>query len=372
MSPALTRRPRRVLLTTDTVGGVWSHSIALAGGLAADQIEVVLAVLGPSPRAAQRQSAHAIQGLTLIDTGLPLDWTAERAGEIWSASDDLVALAKRERVDLVHLHAPAFAADARFPMPLAVTVHSCIATWWSAVRSGPMPPDFEWRAQMAAQGLNAADLVIAPSSSFAEALCAVYGDAISPIVIHNGSPAPRAAAYKKRRIAFTAGRFWDAGKNIGALDRAVATLDAPVYAAGPMIGPNGAEVRFGSLRPLGLLSAGTLARWYAATPIFASMALYEPFGLAVLEAAQFCAALVLSDIPTFRELWDGAAVFVDPHDHDALEKTLQDLLDAPARAREWAGRAQERAALYSIERMVGATLSAYGSLRTAERRVEAV
>ena len=39
-------------------------------------------------------------------------------------------------------------------------------------------------------------------------------------------------------------------------------------------------------------------------------ALYEPFGLAVLEAAQAGCALVLSDIPTFRELWDGAALFV--------------------------------------------------------------
>ena len=50
----------------------------------------------------------------------------------------------------------------------------------------------------------------------------------------------------------------------------------------------------------------------ARTAVFVSPALYEPFGLAVLEAAQAGCALVLSDIPTFRELWDGVALFVAP------------------------------------------------------------
>ena len=45
-------------------------------------------------------------------------------------------------------------------------------------------------------------------------------------------------------------------------------------------------------------------------PIFVSVSRYEPFGLAVLEAAHAGCALVLSDIPTFRELWQGAASFV--------------------------------------------------------------
>ena len=52
---------------------------------------------------------------------------------------------------------------------------------------------------------------------------------------------------------------------------------------------------------------------------------FEPFGLAVLEAARAGCALVLSDIATFRELWDGAALFVArrrrrralPRDRDA-------------------------------------------------------
>ncbi len=50
--------------------------------------------------------------------------------------------------------------------------------------------------------------------------------------------------------------------------------------------------------------------------IFLHPAYYEPFGLSVLEAANSHCCLVLADIPSLRELWDGAAVFVDPSDCD--------------------------------------------------------
>ena len=77
-----------------------------------------------------------------------------------------------------------------------------------------------------------------------------------------------------------------------------------------------------------LQGTSSLANWYAKASVFASVSRYEPFGLAVLEAAQAGCALVLSDIPTFRELWDGAALFVPPEDPvalaEALRNTLQD------------------------------------------------
>ena len=36
-------------MTTDAVGGVWTYSRELAGALAGEDVEVVLAVLGPPP-----------------------------------------------------------------------------------------------------------------------------------------------------------------------------------------------------------------------------------------------------------------------------------------------------------------------------------
>jgi glycosyltransferase involved in cell wall biosynthesis len=59
--------------------------------------------------------------------------------------------------------------------------------------------------------------------------------------------------------------------------------------------------------------------------IFAHPAKYEPFGLAVLEAAQHGCALALADIPPLRELWDGCAVFASPEDPEQWIECLNRL-----------------------------------------------
>ncbi len=89
---------------------------------------------------------------------------------------------------------------------------------------------------------------------------------------------------------------------------------------------------------------------------------YEPFGLSVLEAALAGCALVLGDVPSLRELWDDAAVFVAPDDADALRGALAALIaDARGRTR-LAERAHERAGSYDTERMAAAYLALYSRL----------
>ena len=61
--------------------------------------------------------------------------------------------------------------------------------------------------------------------------------------------------------------------------------------------------------------------------IFAAPSRYEPFGLAVVEAAISGAALVLADIPTFRELWSDAALFVSPDDSGGWSRALTELAE---------------------------------------------
>jgi glycosyltransferase involved in cell wall biosynthesis len=135
--------------------------------------------------------------------------------------------------------------------------------------------------------------------------------------------------------------------------------------------PKGACVAFTHLVPLGSLPAAEVARCLAAASAFVSMALYEPFGLAVLEAAQAARPLVLSDIPTFRELWDGAALFVRPGDDEALAAALGGLMaDAGARSR-LSEAARRRAERYTMAAMVEGTLTAYHRLLAPRREAAA-
>lgn len=332
----------RVLMTADAVGGVWQYATDLASGLASLDVDVVLAVMGPSPSPDQRAAA-ARAGLTLVDTGLPLDWLAPDADTVLRAGDAVAGLAVRHAADIVHLNAPALAAEAVFDMPTVAAAHSCVATWWDAVKRGPLPRDFEWRTSLMGAGLAAADRVVTPSAAFGEAVRRRYALKARPHVVPNGRaplPLPRRPIHD---FAFTAGRLWDEGKNLATLDRAAARLAVPLRAAGPVVGPNGTGIELVHIHQLGSLDEAALARWLAAKPVFVSAARYEPFGLAVLEAAAAGCPLVLSDIPTFRELWDGAAIFVDPDDDagfaDAIAALIGDTSD-----RLMAGQAARRRA----------------------------
>jgi glycosyltransferase involved in cell wall biosynthesis len=89
---------------------------------------------------------------------------------------------------------------------------------------------------------------------------------------------------------------------------------------------------------------------------------YEPFGLAVLEAALSGCALVLGDIPSLRETWEGAAEFAPPDDDAALAARVRALAaDGPRRA-ALSASARERALAFGPARMAEGYLDVYAEL----------
>jgi glycosyltransferase involved in cell wall biosynthesis len=364
MSASSDQGPKlRVLMTADAVGGVWQYALDLAGGLRAHGVETTLAVLGPVPSADQQRRAEA-SGVKLVQTGLPLDWTADKRDEVEEAGRAIARLAAALEPDIVHLNAPALAASANFSSPVVSVCHSCVATWWQAVRGGPLPEAFVWRTDLVRQGYQAASTLLAPTSAFAHATALCYDLAKAPHVVRNGRRTLRDShrGGSSKTFVFTAGRLWDEGKNLAGIDRAAARLSIPVVAAGPLQGPNDARVEARHVAALGRLSDADVARYLSARPIFLSAARYEPFGLAVLEAAQAGCALVLSDIPTFRELWDGAAVFVSPDDDRGMAAAVERLAGDAEERNRMGEAARSKAAAYNVEAMSAGVLSAYRSV----------
>lgn len=357
-----TVHPARVLLTTDAVGGVWTYALDLAAALVATGTTVLLATLGPAPTAGQRHEA-ATAGVELVQLPHRPEWLAADASAVTDAGDAVAMLARRWRADLVHLNSPALAAASSFPCPVVAIHHSCVATWWAAVRGGPEPADFAWRTSLTRRGFAHVDALGCPTAAFAAATQAVYGLAHPPAIVRNGRAAPRAvsADVVLSDTFFTAGRLWDDGKGIAVLDRAAMAVDASVCAAGPTRGPEGSDRQYPHLTLLGSLDATSVRTHLNKRPIYVAPARYEPFGLAVLEAAQAGCPLLLADIPTFRELWGGAAAFVDATDADALAAGMKALRDDAPRRRELAAAATERATQYTIEAMVAATRALYAT-----------
>ena len=354
----------RLVMTADAVGGVWTYAVDLARGLQAHGVETVLALNGPAPAEPALAAARAA-GIEVVLTGLPLDWLAEKAEEVEAAGQALADLAREKTADLVQLNSPAYGAEAPFDMPVVAVQHSCTSTWWKAVRGdAAWPMDFYWRHRLAQSGLRRAARTVAPTTAFAQAVRQAYHLRETPAVVWNGRApiAPAARPLEVPPYLATSGRLWDEAKGMAVLDAAAARLTIPVVAAGALHGPTGGRAAFASLRTPGRLSERALAVLLAGAAAFVAPSLYEPFGLSVLEAAQAGRPLVLSDIPTFRELWDGAAVFTPPGDADALAEALSAVLDDEPRRARLGARARERSLVYTSEAMAQGMMRIYDSI----------
>ncbi|MBY0224753.1 MAG: glycosyltransferase family 4 protein [Hyphomicrobium sp.] len=358
MSPRLMKSFRHVFMSTDAAGGVWTYALDLVRALAAHGINVTLGVLGPSPSLAQQREAAAVASLDLQIIGLPLDWTATDLNQVDEVSSGLQQIASACGADLVHLNAPAHSGRRSWKLPLVVTCHSCVATWWRAQSKHDLPPDLQWRRNCTEAGLRLADKVIVPSYGFAHMLQQEYGLQPHLTVVLNGRIEPESSRRQPSHILI-AGRLWDRAKNVTIIDEAADRAHLLVRAAGPVTGPNGEHAQLHHLTTLGVLSPAQLSEEYADAKIFVSVPLYEPFGLSVLEAAQHGCALVLSNISTLRELWSDAAVFVDPRDAEQLTNCLQRLNRDADLCRSLGRRAAEIARRYTPERMLVGTLRAY-------------
>lgn len=355
--------PGHVFMTADAVGGVWTYALDLARGLAGHGVRTTLAVLGPAPDAEQRAAAGAVRDLHLIHADLPLEWLALSGAVVEAAGAVVSAMANNSGADVVHLNTPALGSEGGFDAPVLAAAHSDVLTWWRAVKDGPLPGDFAWRAALVKRGYANAQAILAPTAAFGEATRDAYGLPTAPLAVHNGRS--RRAAQPGPELAdcvFTAGRLWDEGKGMAVLDAAAGRIAALVVAAGPLSGPHGQGIRLRNVRALGRVDEAEIGRRLAARPVFVSPSLYEPFGLAVLEAAQAGCPLVLSDIPTFRELWGGAALFTPPGDDVALADALQSLMQDGGLRERLGAAALERSGRYSVEAAISRMLDIYGGL----------
>ena len=57
---------RRILITTDTVGGVWTYATTLARALARRRCDVVLVTVGPPPRPEQLAELIRAEEVVLV------------------------------------------------------------------------------------------------------------------------------------------------------------------------------------------------------------------------------------------------------------------------------------------------------------------
>ena len=308
-----------VLMTSDTVGGVWTYTQELVTGLIHSGHRVTLVSFGKLPLPHQTGWMQSLSGLDYRPTEYRLEWMEVSERDIEESKRYLQLLIGEVKPDVLHFSQYCY-GDLATDVPKVVVAHSDIVSWWAAVHEC-QPDNTPWiknYRETVSRGLNGADLVVAPSRWMLNQLSHYYEQPASQQVIYNGrTPSLFRPDVQKDDSVISVGRVWDPAKNVALL------LQGQHKSRTSIIGwerEPGREDRQRSVEPpenvslLGSKSQAELREIYARASIYAAPSRYEPFGLAPLEAAFSRCALLMNDNPVFHELWESAAIFFKKND----------------------------------------------------------
>jgi glycogen synthase len=351
---------KKLLMTADTVGGVWTYALELSRSLRPHGVEVALATMGRRPSVSQLREVRSVENIQLFESEFRLEWMENAWQDLSDAGAWLLNIRDRFQPDLVHLNGYVH-GTLPWDVPIAAVGHSCVFSWWQAVHGTLPPPTWNKYRDEVTKGLRAANHVATPSRAMLRSLQEFYGPLASTNVVPNGRDPGAFHAGRKFPIILSAGRLWDPAKNVSILIEIADHLTWPVYLAGETEfehdGLNAQGVQY-----LGCLASEDLSAWMAKAAIFVAPARYEPFGYTVLEAALSGCALVLADIPSLRENWSDSAVFVSACDRLQMRETLEHLIGNAQYRLELAGRARHRAGEFSPEKMAAGYMDIYETL----------
>ena len=365
-----------VLLTTDSVGGVWTYTEELSAGLVRNGHRVTLVTFGQLLDDGQRSWLMSMDTSLFewVETEYRLEWMTDAGTDLVRSIEMLRELVLQLQPDVLHTNQFAYGALADM-LPVLMTGHSDVLGWWQAVHGESAPDNGRMRAYTALvrAGLQAATRLAAPTAWMARELREQYGINRPIEIVANGrSPELFTPGQTKTLQALTVGRAWDPGKHVTLLEQV--DVPMPLIIAGESSSP-GSTVHVPAAPPviagrgvtyLGKQSAAQLRALYSHTAVYVATSCYEPFGLAPLEAALSGCALVLSDLPTLREIWDDAALFYPVRDAAALSAALRSLAGDPRMVDDLAARALARARTrYTAGRMVAHHESVYASMTQA-------
>ena len=362
----------KVLMTTDTVGGVWVYSLELCRVLAQYNVDVHLIALGGWPSPAQQVEAEKIPNVTCYKSDYKLEWMENPWEDVEQSRKWINSIYQTVQPDLVHLNNYAHVEE-EWTAPAITVFHSCVRTWWQAVKGKNAPEDWDRYSQIVRESLEESHIVVAPTKAILKSAKDAHIFSSETKVIHNGRMLPSEVKNQKEKFILCMGRMWDEAKNLPLLSKIAERLPWPVYVAGDAINPNtGEECSLKNVKFLGQLSPEEVQEWMQRASIFVSPTRYEPFGLAILEAAGNGCALVLSELETLKELWHDAALFFDPEDEAEAEKTIAHLLESPQFLEELSGKARARAGEYSAEKMGTAYYDLYREILEKEQKLISV
>jgi len=359
-----------VLVTTDTLSGVWTYTQELVTGLVDRGVRVTLVSFGDIPLAHQISWMESLPGLDYRPTAFRLDWMQEGQQDVEESSRYLTALVKEVQPDLLHLNQLCHGALS-VETPRIVVAHGDLITWSLAARGCEPKPSrwMEWYREVLSRGIAEANMVVASSAWMLAALEACYAEPRSTGVVHHGrNPILFNPYVSKKDYVLAIGRLLDPSKQVSLLTQhshplpvcIVDSDDRPVALEPSICTGVKVDLDVANITLKGAQTEAQLRMLYSRAAIFVAASRYEPLGLSLLEAAFSRCAIVANDTPLFRETWGDAAVYFEADDAESLADVIRRLHEQRDLCRGYGARAFQRAReCFTAQRMVDSYLQLY-------------
>ena len=355
----------RVLLTTDPVGGVWTFTRELVLGLLQRGDAVALASFGGEPSMAQQVWLREVkdryrEAFRFDSAKAPLEWMERNETAYSGAEHLLLHIIDEFKVEVLHSSQFCFGA-LPVDLPKVVTAHSDVLSWAEACRPDGLATS-DWLRQylsLVTAGLAGAHAVVAPTVWMGEALQRHYDIPQGVSVIRNGRTVAFASSSERRPLhAVTVGRVWDDAKGLDVL----AGVDAcmPILVVGEERFESACAPELKTVQFLGCMEEKALLETFRRSSLYLVTSIYEPFGLAPLEAALCGCGILARDISSLREVWGDAAQYFA--DSDSLNRLMSRMSNSPAELRNLQARCGMRARELSAKRMVSRYAAHYEEL----------
>jgi glycosyltransferase involved in cell wall biosynthesis len=330
---------------------------------------VALVSFGRKPSAAQQAECDQLRacwGKSFVYVGCdaPLEWMRENNRAFREGSTMLARVSRKFEARLLHANQFCFGA-AQLKIPTVVTAHSDVLSWARCCRGAGLE-DSEWLSRyctLVQRGLNAADVVTAPTAWLMRCLGGGFRLPPEQIVIPNGRSVTVQATEERRLQAVTAGRVWDEAKDVALLGTVRSPM--PLVVVGEMECDGARAGVLDGVEMRGALGEQAILQLFTESAIYVCTSRYEPFGLAPLEAALCGCAVVAREITSLREVWANAVLYF--RDAEELSAVLRRLHEDPEFLWKYQQRAGDRARMFSRERMVKSYRTVYTRVLGKER-----
>ncbi len=310
-------------------------------------------------------------------------WKIVIADIRWHTVDEQLKLPRilnNEELDLMHF--PYFSAPVFYKKPFVITIHDLIINHFPTGKASTLPKTFYHMKRVGYQyvirrAVEKAEKIIVPLNAVKEDLVKTLDVASKKIVVTTEGFDKKILSKRKKyqtpttRYVLYVGNAYP-HKNLERLIRAFSLFrqegfgDVQLILAGKddyfykKLEEKIERENYTGINFIHNVTDSDLSYLYQNSQFFISASLMEGFGLVALEAMANSSLVVLSDIPSFREVCSDAPVYFDPQSiTDIKDKMVSAYKMSKMQKNNHAEKGIRRTEIFSWEKMARQTLQVY-------------